>query len=159
MRKLSAFTLIEMIVTLLITIIIVFLSMQLFSSFGTIYNRSLSRDAKSLQLLLVYSMLKDNMHNADSVKGNDNVIIAFAKERVVFYEFRANGIFVADSNHVVLDSLVVELVEYNPVYIAGNNIERLEFSFNMNGIPHNVILSREYEGKRKYNINRYWYGD
>ena len=159
MKRLKAFTLIEMIVALIITIIIVLLTMRFLVNFGGIYSKTLRGEDNSLHLVFLYSTLKRDFYEADSIKGDNNTIVTYTQRRQMVYEFRGNGLFYGDSAHLFSDSLLFDLVDFSATYRNENFVERVAFSFKMNGAPHQVFLSKEYRGKSQYLVNRSNYGD
>ncbi len=111
MKKVSAFTIIEIIVAMLISGIVISASYTIYFNFKVLFIETQLEFEENSRILLLQSLLKRDFREADFIKSrNDELIINFADKEKIYYEIEED--FIVRNNQEIVDTFFIIIDDY-----------------------------------------------
>lgn len=120
----KAFTILELLVVLIISSVLAFLSVGIVTNFSLYFKKSLAQQGVMNDMLLLSMRLKEDMVKADVITGNAEMIKIYNNNKVRTYEFYPDKIFVSDEN--IADSIFLKTTGIQVEHLSAGIVNYLE---------------------------------
>lgn len=152
MKKVKAFSMIEMLITLIIGSIVIFICIGVFFNFNRYFERSIKGQGAASHFLWITSRLRNDFKTADSIVGGSEKLTFFSPIHKTEYLFNTNKIVLIRDSSKLCDSIHVQIKGVKIEYLSQNLVQSLNILATFNKISYNIYLYKDYPNKVKYKI-------
>lgn len=141
-NRLKGFTLIELIVVLLISSLLIFISLSTFFNFNNYLNRNLKEEQTANELFWFISHFKDDIERSQFIEGNSEILRLHFEGHTDIYEIYKNKVVRYNQN--VSDTVHIDVKEIDVKHILPGFVDYISIKFNCNGVNYSFIQNKTY---------------
>ena len=145
---------IEMMITLIIGGIVIFICIKVFSDFNHYFTSTIKEQGEANHLLWFTSRLKDDFNTSDSVIGTSEQLVIYSPIHRTIYEFNPNSIVLSRDSSKFTDSLHLDVKGIKVEYLTRNLVQSVNFLLAYKKSSYDIFLFKDYPNKVKYRITK-----
>lgn len=143
MKKLKGFTMIELIVSLIISGILISICLRVYTNFNQYINRTLTNQDNENKIVWFALRLKEDIFKADYISGDSETLNIYINGRKNTYNFLSNYVLI-NRNDTQTDSIGIIIKDIKVDYYKKGFINYIEFDYENGGNFYTFSSNKKY---------------